>query len=61
MSQELLKSVLEAVVDGDVEDVTEFTEKAVAAGVKPLEILNEGLVKGIEVVGERFAEGNTFA
>ena len=23
-------------VDGDVEDVTEFTEKAVAAGVKPL-------------------------
>lgn len=60
MSQELIKSVLEAVVDGDVEDVTEFTEKAVAAGVKPLEILNEGLVKGIEVVGERFAEGEYF-
>lgn len=60
MSQELLKSVLEAVVDGDVQEVTESTEKAVAAGIKPLEILNEGLVKGIEVVGERFAEGDYF-
>ncbi|MGI6406155.1 MAG: cobalamin B12-binding domain-containing protein [Syntrophaceticus sp.] len=60
MSQEALKNVLDAVVEGEVEDVAEFTEKAVAAGVKPLDILNEGLVKGIEVVGERYATGDYF-
>jgi methanogenic corrinoid protein MtbC1 len=60
MSQEALKNVLDAVVEGEVEDVAEFTEKAVAAGAKPLDILNEGLVKGIEVVGERYATGDYF-
>jgi corrinoid protein of di/trimethylamine methyltransferase len=60
MSQEALKNVLDAVVEGEVEDVVESTEKAVAAGVKPLDILNEGLVKGIEVVGDRYATGDYF-
>lgn len=60
MSQEILNKVLEAVVDGDVRDIAELTEKAVNAGIKPLEILNEGLVKGIEVVGDRFAAGDYF-
>lgn len=60
MSQEALKNVLDAVVEGEVEDVGKYTEKAVTAGVKPLDILNEGLVKGIEVVGERYASGEYF-
>ena len=60
MSQEVLNNVLEAVVDGDVDAVAELTEKAVKAGIKPLEVLNDGLVKGIEVVGERFATGDYF-
>lgn len=60
MSQEALKDVLEAVVEGNVDAVAELTEKAVKAGIKPLDVLNNGLVKGIEVVGERFAEGDYF-
>jgi corrinoid protein of di/trimethylamine methyltransferase len=60
MSQEALKDVLEAVVEGNVDAVAELTEKAVKAGIKPLDVLNDGLVKGIEVVGERFAEGDYF-
>ena len=60
MSQEALKDVLEAVVEGNVDAVAELTEKAGKAGIKPLDVLNNGLVKGIEVVGERFAEGDYF-
>lgn len=60
MSQEALNKVLEAVVEGDVDAVAELTEKAVNEGIKPLDVLNDGLVKGIEVVGERFAAGDYF-
>lgn len=60
MSTQLINDVLKAVVEGEVEVVAELTEKAIKAGVKPLDILNEGLVKGIEIVGERFSAGEYF-
>ncbi|MGB9791585.1 MAG: corrinoid protein [Thermacetogeniaceae bacterium] len=60
MNEQILNSVAKAVVDGEPELVVELTENAIKAGIEPLEILNKGLVKGIEIVGERFATGEYF-
>ncbi|MCP4699911.1 MAG: cobalamin-binding protein, partial [Gammaproteobacteria bacterium] len=42
------------VIAGDEEKSAELTQKAVDEGINPLEIINEGLMKGMDVVGQRF-------
>ena len=44
----------ESVVTGDAEKVEELTRKALDEGVNALEILNDGLVRGMDVIGEKF-------
>jgi len=48
------------VIAGDEEKVVELTKKAVDEGVDPLEIINEGLMKGMDVVGQRFKAADMF-
>ncbi|CEO88859.1 corrinoid protein [Syntrophaceticus schinkii] len=61
MDQEnILSKLSEAVFEGEEELVPELTNKAVDAGIEPLRIINEGLTRGIEVVGERFESGEYF-
>lgn len=48
------------VISGDVDVVAELTQKAVDEGEKPLDIINKGLMKGMNVVGERFKAGDMF-
>jgi len=48
------------VISGDVDVVAELTKKAVDEGEKPLDIINKGLMKGMNVVGERFKAGDMF-
>jgi 5-methyltetrahydrofolate--homocysteine methyltransferase len=40
--------------------VSEIVDEAIAEGMKPDEILNEGLIKGMEEVGRRFRENEYF-
>lgn len=58
--EEILRELAEGVVDGDEEKVEEFTNLAVAEGIDPLEIINEGLTKGIDIVGQNFAAGKFY-
>jgi 5-methyltetrahydrofolate--homocysteine methyltransferase len=48
------------VIAGDEEKVAELTKKAVEEGVNPMEIINEGLMKGMDVVGQRFKAAEMF-
>jgi len=48
------------VVNGDVAKVEELTRKLIDDGKDPLEIMNEGLIAGMEVVGPRFKSGEMF-
>jgi 5-methyltetrahydrofolate--homocysteine methyltransferase len=48
------------VMEGNIEKVAELTQKAVDEGLKPMEIINEGLMKGMNVVGVRFKAGDMF-
>jgi 5-methyltetrahydrofolate--homocysteine methyltransferase len=55
-----LSALAEKLVKGEAEEVEELTQKALEKGVPPGEILNEGLIKGMNVVGERFKNGEFF-
>jgi 5-methyltetrahydrofolate--homocysteine methyltransferase len=48
------------VIVGDEEKVVELTKKAVDEGVSPMDIINEGLMKGMDVVGQRFKAAEMF-
>lgn len=57
---EYLDEIKDIIVDGDDEAAQRVTEEALTAGVDPLDILNDGLMAGAGVVGERFETGEYF-
>ena len=50
----------QAILDGDADKVAELVEAALKEGVAPTEILNEGLVRGMNVVGDLFKRDELF-
>ena len=49
-----------SVIQGNAAEVAELTREAVDEGVKPTEIINQGLINGMNVVGKRFKAGDMF-
>ena len=49
-----LKALSEALISGKRDDVVSMVQAAVDEGVAPEEILNEGLISGMSVVGNKF-------
>jgi len=49
-----LSALAENLINGKAPAVKEMTQKAVDEGIAPSKILNEGLIKGMSVVGEKF-------
>jgi len=60
MSQELFESLARAVVEGEEEEAEALVKQALEQGVDPLACINEGLMKGIEEVGDLFSSGVYF-
>lgn len=60
MSQETLRKLAQAVIDGEPEDATEAAQEALDLGLEPLDCINNGLTPGIDRVGELFATGEYF-
>src|SRR6056297_2269891 len=54
------EKMADAVIKGNQNTVIELTEKAVDEGIKPKEIIEKGLINGMNVVGKRFKAGNMF-
>ncbi|HWR09943.1 corrinoid protein [Sporomusa sp.] len=54
------ESLTQSVISGREAQVREQTAAMVAAGVKPLEIINQGLIAGMNIVGPRFKNGDMF-
>ncbi|MDZ7672801.1 MAG: B12-binding domain-containing protein [Halanaerobiales bacterium] len=50
----------DAVIKGNLDLVVQLTQKAVEEGVKPNEIIENGLITGMNVVGKRFKAGDMF-
>jgi 5-methyltetrahydrofolate--homocysteine methyltransferase len=60
MSVEIHKKLAQAVVDGESEVAEALARQALEQGLEPLDCINEGLTKGIQHVGELFADGECY-
>jgi len=59
MAEDLGK-MAEAVIAGKVEEVGNMTKEFLDGGMDPEEVLNKGLIAGMDVVGQRFKAGDMF-
>jgi len=55
-----LQAIADALIKGDRNTVVELTEKALADGTSPEDILNDGLVAGMDVIGKRFKANEVY-
>ena len=60
MSQELLSKITNSLVAGEPEEVVALTRQALDTGIEPMTIIQQGLVPGMTIVGEKFQEGEYF-
>ena len=61
MSKEAkLDELVDAILTFDSDKVMEATNKAVNAGIDPLKIIEDGLTKGLRIVGKKFEDGELF-
>ena len=60
MSEELYKSMAQAVIDGDDEEAAALAQQALDAGIGPLDAINKGFTPGMDTVGELYASGEYF-
>ena len=51
---DLFKDIAEMIVSGALEEIQEATRDKLAQGIEPKKILDEGLLKGMEIVAKRF-------
>jgi len=56
----LIDEIREALVVGNAPKITELVQKALGEGVTALGILNEGLVKGMDIVSEKWKAGEYY-
>jgi corrinoid protein of di/trimethylamine methyltransferase len=60
MSNELLTKITTSIVDGEPELTLELTEQALAGEVDPVAILDNALMPGMQIVGQKFSDGEFF-
>ncbi len=57
---EILTKISEAIIEGNMEDIADLTQDAIADGLGAQEILEKGLMAGMDYVGTEFKAGNMF-
>ena len=57
---ELLTHIAENVIAGAGQEVARLTEEGIREGIAPTTILDEGLIAGMDVVGERYKKHEIF-
>lgn len=60
MAAEILEQIAESLIKGQAPAVKELTQKAVDDGMSVEEILNDGLVAGMSVIGDRFKRNEVY-
>ena len=60
MTEELLKELSDAVIDGNKDKSVELTNKLLDLGMSAKDILDNGLLPGMEIVGIRFRDNIIF-
>ena len=57
---ELLGKMAESLIAGNIDEVVSLTKEALDAGTAPADILDQGLLAGMDVVGQRFKAEEMF-
>jgi len=60
MPEDILMKITRSLVACEPDRTAELTKKALEEGTEPLAIINQGLVPGMEIVGEKFQDGEYF-
>lgn len=60
MSNELFGKLTNSLVEGDPDATLDLTKQAIAAGLEPMSIIQDGLMPGMNIVGDKFATGEYF-
>lgn len=55
-----LDKLVQCVVDADMDNVQGLVEAGISDGVAPSVLLKEGLIKGMDIIGERYESGDLF-
>lgn len=55
-----LNDLAQSVIDGSVDQVKDQVKSLISSGTDPLEIINQGLIAGMNVVGSRFKAGDMY-
>jgi 5-methyltetrahydrofolate--homocysteine methyltransferase len=50
----------EAIIEGQIKDIKRLTESALSGGAAPQQVLDKGLLPGMDEVGKRFKVGDMF-
>jgi trimethylamine corrinoid protein len=58
--EQLIKEAAKSIIDADKAKAEELAKSAIAAGMDPLEVINEGFSVGIAKVGDLFGRGELF-
>ena len=59
-ASEQMQNIAAALIDGDHLTVDELTGQAIASGVEALEVMDDGLIAGMAIVGIKFRENFIF-
>ena len=54
MSEYDFKPIIDAVVDGEGDDVVELVQGALDAGIPATDIIDQGLVPGMQIVSDKY-------
>ena len=60
MKNKILNDIKEALMRGDRASVTKLTKAALDAGVSIPDILNNGLIAGMDIIGNKFKNNEVF-
>lgn len=61
MSQEeTLKQVEQSIANLDIDSCTKACQRALKKGIAPIDVISQGMAKGMEIIGERFEKKECF-
>lgn len=55
-----MENIVESVRDGEIDDVVAYVKKAIKQDIPAIEIMNDGLLAGMDIVGELFKNGELY-
>ncbi len=60
MSEQLIASLRQSIVDLDNEKAKEIAQQGLDSGLDPLDMINQGIRSALDILGENFSQGKIF-